>query len=42
MRIEEQVVRLPAKELDMNYVELTDLGYHTNFPGSVLQPDAAI
>ena len=24
---------MPAKELDLNYVELTHLGYHMNFPG---------
>ena len=35
---EGQVIRVPARELDMNYVELTDLGYHTNFPGLIPQP----
>jgi hypothetical protein len=31
--MEGQMIRVPTKELDLNYVELRDLGYHTNFPG---------
>lgn len=31
--IEEQPVRVPATELVLNYVELTELGYQTDFPG---------
>ena len=29
----DHLVQVPAKELYLNYVELTDLGYCTNFPG---------
>jgi len=31
--IDSRVVRVPARELDVNYIELTDLGYCTDFPG---------
>jgi hypothetical protein len=30
---QENLVRVPAKELDLDYTELTRLGYHTNFCG---------
>lgn len=36
MLIDECLVRVPTKELAMNYVELTDLGYCTDFPGLTL------
>jgi len=31
--IEDCLVWMPIKELDLNYIKLTHLGYHTNFPG---------
>jgi hypothetical protein len=34
--IGEDLVRVPAKDLDLNYVELTNLGYCTDFPGWTL------
>lgn len=36
--VDEHLVGVLAKELTTNYIELTNLGYHTNFPGSILFP----